>query len=143
MATLQQDRLHRGNKSAVRLPSWRRPAHVAANGWFYETFNTVSGSTYTVTAKIRVNSVGAGGRIQPLVLDQASGSVLASGTNLTAVTAGYQTQTFSFVATGSQSALHFQTFNSSIDADVDDVTVMGQGTAATSTPTPTPTPSGR
>ncbi len=105
-------------------------AHVVANGWFYQTFNTISGATYTVTAKIRVNSVGAGGRIQPLVLDQASGNVLASGTNLTAVTTGYQTQTFTFVATGSQSALHFQTFNSSIDADVDDVTVLGQGTCA-------------
>ena len=49
-------------------------AHAVANGWFYETFNTVSGSTYTVTANTRVNSVGVGGRIQPLVLDQASGN---------------------------------------------------------------------
>ncbi len=95
-------------------------------------------ATYTVTAKIRVNSVGVGGRIQPLVLDQASGNTLIAGTNLTAVTAGYQTQTFTFVATGSQSALHFQTFNSSIDADVDDVTVMGQGSTPAPTPTATP-----
>ena len=102
-------------------------AHVVANGWFYQSFNTMSGATYTVTANIRVNSVGAGGRIQPLVLDQASGNVLASGTNLTAVMAAIKHRLSHLWRLGATTALHFQTFNSSIDADVDDVTVLGQG----------------
>ena len=97
-----------------------------------QTFDTVSGSTYTISFDLAANFY-AGDLIKSVLVTAPgfSQTYTFNSAGRTALNMGWVTETFQFVATGTTSTLSFDSqTNSAFGAAIDNVKVSLDGTTA-------------